>query len=285
MTLRFARWAAVSTKEQARKASIPDQLERTLQAGVDRGWQETAGPFIVRGQSRQKYIQLYQAEQEIEAMREMLKAARNGEFDVLIMTEFDRLRVLLDQVFRTLAGYKAQLYSLAQPIEPVSPKEYSIHKADSILMLISMAQTASSMEISRMRRKWNENMPKRITELGLNSTAIPFGYRKPVGHETDRKAVLEQIPALCRHIRKVKDLHLKGNSTARLVAYLVEHDVPAPKGTVWYRQTVRDILKNKFYAGIVEFRKSQVYIDPKTDTRKRNRMVPPEQIASAPGKH
>src|SRR5690349_15446800 len=108
MNLRFASWCAVSTIEQARpeKFSIPDQLERTQAAARQKGWIQAAGPFVVSGQSRTKYIQLDKAAAEIEPLSQMLHAARMSKFDVLVLTEYDRLRELLDQTFRTLANYR-----------------------------------------------------------------------------------------------------------------------------------------------------------------------------------
>ena len=106
MNLRFARWAAVSTREQLRpgKFSIPNQLEKALEAATSRGWTETAGPFIVQGQSRETYIDLSEAEQVIPAVRQMLQAARLRQFDILVMSETDRLRSLLIQAFRRGRG-------------------------------------------------------------------------------------------------------------------------------------------------------------------------------------
>lgn len=287
MTLRYAAWAAVSTLEQARpeKLSIPYQLERAATAAREAGWVETAGPFIVEGQSRTKYIQLDQAVAEIEPLRLMLQSARQHEYDVLVMTEFDRLRELLDQVFRTLAQYRVQLYAVAQPIEPKAPSLYNIHEADSVAMLIGLSQITSRQEISRLRRKWNVGMPKRITELGLPAAHLPFGYRKPKGRELDRKAVPEPIPELAAHLVKLKDLLLAGRSTTQLIDYLVQRRVQPPKSAVWHPQTVRDILRNPFYAGIVRFGATRVYLDPQTETRKRNRRVPPDQIQRGKGKH
>jgi hypothetical protein len=66
-SLRFANWCAVSTIEQMKpeKFSISDQLERTQAVPQQKGWVQTAGPFVVNGQSRTKYIQLDQAAAEI----------------------------------------------------------------------------------------------------------------------------------------------------------------------------------------------------------------------------
>jgi DNA invertase Pin-like site-specific DNA recombinase len=286
MPLRFAIWTAVSTAEQARpeKFSIPDQLERTRGESTRRGWVEACGPFVVSGQSRTKYIQLDQAAAEIEPLRLMLASARNGQFDILVMTEFDRLRELLDQVFRTLAAYRVQLFSLAQPIEPVNPAEYNIYRADSIAMMIGMSQIMSRQEISRTRRKWFDNMPRRITELGL-PVQIPFGYRKPPGQQHDRKAIPEQDPATKDIVLKIKDLHLSGLSSYQIAEMLQKARTIAPRGKQWHSVTVRDILKNPFYSGIVQFGKSRVILDPQTDTRKRDRSIPLEQIHQNQGKH
>src|SRR5262245_28128246 len=102
-SFRVARWIAVSSKEQARtdkkKFSIENQLENTQRVIEEKGWRETTPPFIAK-QSREQYIQLYQAEREIPAMRDLLAAARAGQFNLLVMTETDRMRGLLEQIFR-----------------------------------------------------------------------------------------------------------------------------------------------------------------------------------------
>jgi hypothetical protein len=286
MTLRFAIWAAVSTREQAAadKFSIPSQVERSRAAGLEKGWRESAGPFIVPGESRTKYYNLSDAEREIQSLRQMLSAARNNQFDILIMTEFDRLRELLDPVFRTLAAYHIQLYSVSQPVDPISPTDYDQYTSDTVAMIIGLSSITSRMDISRLRRKWREQMPKRVTERGLNATSIPFGYRKPPGRETDRKAIPVQNPELILHVLKMRDLLLEGKSIRQIIDYLNENHVPPPRSSVWYPQTVRDILRNPFYAGIVQWGKSRVFLDP-SGHRRRNRKIPADQVDRAAGKH
>ncbi len=286
MKLRFARWAAVSTKEQAAddKFSIPTQLERTFELGKSKGWVETAGPFVVAGQSRTKYLTLESAVRAIPALRDMLDAARNHKFDVLVMTEFDRLRELLDPVFRTLAAYHVQLYSIAQAIEPVSPDDYDQYSSDSVALTIGLSTIISRADISRMRRKWREQMPKRITERGLPATGISWGYRKPRGQEESRKAIPEQNPEITRHILKMRDMLLDGQSIRQIIAYLKSNKIPAPHGGEWYPQTVRDILRNPFYAGWVVWGKSRVFLDP-YGRKRRNRRLPDSEIICARGKH
>lgn len=266
MQIRFAIWAAVSSKPQAAadKFSLPTQLDRSREVGLGKGWRETAGPYIVSGQSREHYIQLFQAEEELPAMREMLAAAREHKFDVLVMAEFDRLRGLMMQVLRTLAQYQIQLYALSMPIEPVPPAEYNIYRADNVLALITMAQMSSSFEISRMRRKYIDNMPKRITERGLPKGQIPFGFQKPTGRETDRSAIPIADPVRSAVVVKIKDLYLQGKSHWQIADQLNAESIPAPKGGRWSDVKIRLILKNKFYSGSVIFGRTRRITDPIT---------------------
>lgn len=286
MPFRFARFAAVSTRDQNKpgKFSLDNQLESTLETGTGRGWVESAGPFVAI-QSRELYNELSDAEREIPAIHDMLQSARNGEYDILLVSETDRLRSLQVGILRRLAQYHVQLYFVNLPIEPVAPEKYTIYKADNVLMLLTMTQMTSSLEINRTRRKWFENMPKRITELGLPATHIPYGYRKPPGHEHDRKAIPEPDPDLKFVVLKIKDLHLSGVSSYQIAEILQKSRVAAPRSRTWHPVTVRDILKNPFYSGTVQFGKSRVYLDPATDTRKRNRSIPSDQIHQNKGKH
>lgn len=284
--MRFAIWTAVSTAEQARpeKYSLETQLDRCRAAGQALGWVESA-VYTVSGQSRTKYIQLDQAAAEIEPLRRMLADARAGRFDILVMTEFDRLRELLDQVFRTLAAYQVQLYSLAQPIDPVPPSEYTIYKSDTVALLIGMSQILSRQDVARTRRKWTDNLPKRITELGLPPTSLPYGYTKPAGHEYDRKAVPVPVPEIAAVLVQLKDLHLAGKSSTQLREFMERSGLTPPKGARWHAQTIRDLLRNPFYAGQVQFGKSRVVHDPLTGKRTRDRTRNPERLLTNTGRH
>lgn len=66
-TFRAAIWVAVSTQEQAAedKVSLEVQEEKCRQLIQSRGWQEAAGPYVVPGQSRTRWVNLRDAEQAI----------------------------------------------------------------------------------------------------------------------------------------------------------------------------------------------------------------------------
>ena len=215
----------------------------------------------------------------------MLIDARHGRFDVLVLYDYNRLRELIDQVARTLAAYKIQLYSLVQPIEPQAPERFDQYSADGAWIMQYVAQIISRAQLHDLRRKYKLGMPARVRERGLPAISIPFGYRKPPGRETDRAAIPVQDPTLIPLLLKIKDLLFQGRSLRQLVQFANATGIKSPRGKTWSAQTIRDILRNPFYAGYNRWGLSKNYTDPRTAKRYRNRDVPLDEIIVQPGHH
>lgn len=283
MKFRFAILSAVSSKKQAEGTSLENQIEICRRMS-ERGWVETDGPFIVRGQNRTQYLNLRDAEEEIPAIRELLENAKERTYDVLVVYDHDRLRDLLSLVYASLSDYGVQLFSVSAQNTPVPPEEYDPYDNDSNELMIGISSIRSKAEIARMRRKYRTGMRDRITVYGL-PVQIPFGYRRPITETHNRKAVPEPIPSIATHLIEIKDMYLRGRSTTELIEYLIENQVTPPKGSVWYSNTVRDILKNPFYAGIVRFEVSKVKKDRRNKKKSRDRNIPIEKQVTNIGKH
>lgn len=282
--IRYSIFAAVSTKPQAAedKISLPDQIKLCRQDASQRGWKETAGPFTVPGHTRTRYINLRDAEENIPALKQMLDAAARKEFDVLILYHYNRLRELLDPVAKTLQAYGIQLTAHSQWSEPQPPETYDpLSDIGSTLRFASSFTSAA--EITEFRRRYKMGMPARIKQ-GLHKGKIPFGYRKPAGHEYDRKAAVEPHPLHASIVIRIKDLFLQGKSLWQIADALNADHIPSPRGSTWTDVKVRVILKNRFYFGEVSFGKTRIITDPRTG--QTHRVVNnPEAITTAKGKH
>jgi len=287
MPIRFSIWAAVSTEAQAAadKTSLSEQETRCRQAATGKGWRESAGPFICPGESRTRYVNLRDAELAIPQLKALLDSAQRHEYDILILYDYDRLRDLLALVSLTLSQYGAQIYSVNQPLEPLSPEVYSPYASDSSFIMEGMSHIISRAKIADLRRKYFFAMPLRVSERGLPAIAIPFGYRKPPGHETDRKAVPVANPVTSSYVTKMKEMLLNGKSIRQIVDMLEEDAIRPPHSRRWWPQTVRDILRNPFYAGYNRWGVSRSILDPRTRRRFRDRAIPRKNIIIAKGKH
>jgi len=126
-------------------------------------------------------------------------------------------------------------------------------------------------------------MPGRILK-GLNKGKVPYGYRKPPGHEYDRKAILEPHPLHAPIVIRIKDLFLKGQSLWQIANALNADNISPPRSGTWTDVKVRVILKNTFYSGQVFFGKTRLLTDPRTSATRRI-SSPPESITTAKGLH
>ena len=92
---KFSIWGAVSSEKQRDNASLEEQETKGRSVGTSKGWEESAGPYIVPGESRTRWVNLIHAEQQIPELAQMLEDARMGRFDILVMYDYNRLRDLM----------------------------------------------------------------------------------------------------------------------------------------------------------------------------------------------
>lgn len=285
--IRYAIWAAVSTERQAAedKISLADQEARCRKSAEAQGWVEAAGPYIVPGETRTAFINLRDAEAAIPELRQMLNDAERKKFDVLAIYDYHRLRELMDPVYRTLAAYGVQIYNATQnlPIQP--PEQYNQYRDDAAWMMMNLSKIVSRHQVHDLRKKYETGMPARVTKMGVPAISIPFGYRKPPGREFDSKAVPVQDPVKALIVLKFKDLLLQGRSLRQLVDFANGTGIKSPMGKSWSMQTIRDILRNPFYAGYNRWGMSKSFTDPRTGKRIRKRDIDPEDIKVARGLH
>ena len=287
ISIRFAIWAAVSTKAQARpdKISLADQEARCRAVATAKGWEESAGPYIVKGESRTLYVDLQTAEQAIPELRAMLEAAKRREFDVLVIYDNNRFRDLLMIVARVLISYRIQPYSISQPVDPQPPETFNPNRADTLWMMLGMSDIISHNQISDLRRKYEVGMPSRVRDKGLPANSIPFGYRKPPGRESDRQAIPEQDPITAPVVVAFKNLLLAGRSLSQIIKFAEGTGIKPPRGKQWYAASIREILRNPFYAGYNRWGMSKTFTDLRTGKRIRNRDVPLAEIIVERGQH
>lgn len=278
--MKFAIWTAVSTKAQANddRESLPNQEKTCRATAREKGWTETAGPFVAAGKSRTRWVNLRDAELEIPALHEMLESARQRQFDILTLYDHNRLRDLLDPVAKTLESYGIQIYSCNQPVEPHAPGEFSPYSSDSGFIVRGMSHITSQWQIADLRRKAREGAIGRVRK-GLHGNAIPWGYRK----SSKKDHAAEIVPDQAQVVIAIKDMFLAGISIREMQDRLRAQHCPTPKdGKQWERAGLAYILKNPFYAGKTMYGRFKTISDPYHNTRHVQSQSP---LVVSEGKH
>lgn len=283
--IRFAVFAAVSTPKQAGKdkVSLDQQEKQCRAAALQRGWVESAGPFLVPGQSRTRWINLSDAARAIPALADLIASARRHEYDVLVIWDDTRLRDLRRPLGKLLRDEGIQTFSLAQPIEPVEPAHYDPSASDTAEIMEIAGEMASTSEGKHRNRRAREGRVARF-ERGLHHAVAPFGYRRQVSE--DPKA---RLPAAIRaeqanFLITLKDMLLGGASLAQLEDYANTSSVPTTHGGPWRREAIRRMLCNPFYCGRVIYGRTYNHRDRYAGVV-LHLLNDPERVQSVPGQH
>lgn len=290
--MRFAVWAAVSTKPQAKghdkpaekkavddKDSLENQESSNRAAGLYRGWVETCKPYIM-AHSRSYYVNLSDAERDIPALRAMLEDARADKFDVLIIYSYDRLGDLADMIAQSLKFYGKQIFSVNQPVEPQDPEHYDPFAAEAEAIMRDASRITQRFRINDLKRKRVAGMPIRI-KRGLNPSRVAFGYRW-VGKK-EPPELQEQKSEL---VIRMKDMLLAGEPVADLIRYANSTGIKPPNGgRHWQDSSIRAMLVNPFYAGFVSINRFKTVRDPRAGRKPRQIKLPRSKWIMEHGLH
>jgi DNA invertase Pin-like site-specific DNA recombinase len=245
---RFATFAAVSSDPQARedKASLDDQVLTARAAAVAQGGVETAGPFVIDGYSRTGYVNLSDAIEEIPPLAEAIRAAEQDLYDVLVMDNIERMGDLAPMLSTLFKRHKKQLHSARQSGRVHDPDTYDPTADEAGDIMIHVEGIIQKYRLNKLRRGWNLGVPKRI-DRGLPPFRVPFGYDRV---NKDLPPVQNQYaPSVIR----MKDWLLQGRPLSWIAEELRRAQVPPPRSKTgrWHVESIRHILLNPFYAGIV----------------------------------
>lgn len=283
--MRYALLAAVSSPSQATpdKLSLETQQTACRQIAHERGWLETTGPYLIPGERRTRYVNLRDAEHDLPPLRALLDDAQAGRLDLLIIYDFTRLRDLIDLLSQALAAYGVQLYSTRQPLDPVPPEKFNRKISGTTAILQTVALLGSRTEIDTMTTRLQTGREARLTKGLRPSGRLPYGYQyaPTTGKRSANPLVID--PPAAALVVTMKDMYLAGKSVHQIIDYLREHHIPAHHGApTWTDYSIRYILKNPFYAGLVGLGYHRIRHDPRHNLRKQIKNDTPIQ---QPGQH
>lgn len=180
---------------------------------------------------------------EREDVQQIIKDAKNGEFDTLFFSSLSRFS---RDTYDALALKRTLVNALG--IRVISIEDfYDSGKEDNemIFTVISSMNQKQSESISTGSKRG-----KRQSALAGNFTGsvAPFGYKKVT---IDGRKTLEVVEHKADIVRLIFDLYVNQNmGEKQIVEYFNDVlKIPSPTGKLWGITTVNGILKNRNYTG------------------------------------
>lgn len=223
-------YVRVSSEEQVEGYSIDAQREKCLAKAANNEWvvykvYEDPG-FSAKDDHRPAFMQ-------------MMNDARHGMFKSIIVHKLDRLMRNVELT----AKYFKELSELDVMLTSESEK-FDFSSSSGRLYFNMMAVFAQWYleNLSAEVIKAKELMFKR----GIHNGRVPFGYDK-VG----RKSVPVIVPNEENIVKKAFELYATGEYGDQTIADFLNENSATRRGRKWSKDTVRDLMQNEFYIGMV----------------------------------
>ncbi len=189
---------------------------------------------------------------------DMMAAARNREFDVVVVEALDRLS--RDQ--EDLAGIWKRLQFLGIEIR-------AVHEGTADAIQIGVRGLVGALYLQDLAHKVRRGMTGIIRD-GRHAGGRAYGYRPVAG----KRGEMQIVDTEAEVIRRIFALYLDGTPPRDIAGRLNREGVPPPRGSKWNASTINGspqrgsgILHNELYAGRMVWNKVRMLKNPDTGRR------------------
>ena len=228
-------YTRVSTDEQAEKGlSLSAQKRACRQFAASRNW---------------TVVEIYEdpgysgKNDKRPGFQNMLAGARKEEFKILLVHKLDRFSRSIENTLKNFSELNSHDVTLASVSEEF---DYSTPMGR---MFFHMMAVFAQWYLENLSAETTKGKYERVRK-GLHNGRLPFGYS--IGGEKKPAVV---VPAEAAIVKKAFELYSTGEYADRQIAvYLMEQGFRTRRGRNWSKDTVREMLQNDFYYGVITYR-------------------------------
>lgn len=209
------------------------------------------------------------------AMNQLLKDARAGKFDLILVYKLDRFSRRLRDILNTLDELDALGVKFKSATEP-----YDTTTSSGKLMLQQLGSFAE-FERNRIIERVVPGMVRGVKAGHWQGARYsPFGYRYD---KATKRLIVEKAEA--ELVREIFKRYIAGESTQEIGGDFYERKIPTRSGGEFNSSLVRKMIRNKIYIGKLAWNKH--HYDKKQSTLKGCRYVKndPSEVIEADGLH
>jgi len=239
--MKVAAYVRVSTQEQARSGfGLDAQKEAILEYAKKQKLGEVVF-YEEKGVSG--------ALQDRPALAELMAVIEQGQVKTVIIMRLDRLaRDLLIQegLLKDFKKLGAAIISVDEPdLLSNDPSRKFLRQ-----VIGAMNEYEKAMILLRLHR----GRLSKAKEGGFTGGQRPLGYAKTIGFNGREKPDLIKNPQEAETVQLIFKLKRKRMSLRQIAGELNRKGVPTKRGGNWYAGTVRYILNNPVYKGLMDFK-------------------------------
>lgn len=227
---KIAAYIRVSTEEQTKGFSLDVQREKLIQYCKFKDWENIkwyADEGFTGGNMKRP------------ALKRMLNAIKRNEISTVVTYKADRLsrrlRDMLIIIEDILETRDVAFISATEDFDSSSPT------GKAFLQLLG---TMSELEINNIKTRTLSGRKKKASIGGFACGEPPYGYIS-----VNKGLVIDEARA--EIVRKMYNMRKSGISINMITKELNRLKIPGPRAAKWWPSSVRYILKNQIYRGVL----------------------------------
>lgn len=261
MTKRAAIYARYSSDLQ-KDTSIDDQVALCRQA-AERSDLQVVKVYADRALSGTTVV-------ERDQLLDMLQAAKQGQFDVVLTEAIDRL-----------SRDQEDLHGIRKRLSFARVELMTVHEGVVDGMSMALRGLLAEEFVKQLSQKVRRGLSG-LARNGKTNGTVPYGYRHVLGKPGEREIDPDTAPIVQRIFQEYAD----GRSPREICADLNREGIPGPRGR-WNHQTLtagRDgdggLIRNEFYIGRLIWGKNRHVLNPETQKKVKRRGDPKEMVVT-----
>lgn len=195
-------------------------------------------------------------------LQNLLETVRSGLIDVVLTEDLSRIGRNVgnnDRFFSDMQESGARLIAINDGFDTGERKSR---------MLGAIKSAMAADYIDELKDRTKRGMDG-LFMAGMSTGGKTYGYHSvPAADGTDRKRlVIEEAQA--KVVLRIFTLYAEGLSQNRIAKALNTDGIPSPRGGKWGHLTIRAMVQNEVYSGVVVFNRRAWWRDPQSGKRRK----------------
>lgn len=178
----------------------------------------------------------------------LISACRRGKIDMILIKSAQRFaRNTVDalKTIRMLRQWKVDIYFEIEDI-------HTLYESSEFMLTLICARAQNESDSKSEDIKWG-------IQKSFSNPDSKYYQRKCYGYKHDKKGQMIIAEDEAKVVRMIFHMADEGASLSQIVQVLQEQGIPSPRGkAIWSKETLRKILHNEKYFGMVVLQKTFV---------------------------
>lgn len=209
-------------------------------------------------------------------MLQLLKDLEENKYEAVLCMDIDRLgRGDMEEQGFIMNKFRYSNTKIITPREVYQPGDEKDE------MFFEFKGIIARNELKAIKRRMGEGRKNTVAKGGYIAEP-PYGYKRAW---KNKLPTLEPIPEQAEIVKMIFNMYIDGAGSQLIADHLNQLGIKSRKGDSFSRNTIRFILQNKTYIGLIQWNRNKHIRKKSPDDKHRRKIMPESEWIIVPGLH